>query len=141
MRTNTTSESPNAVTWGVFPHCEIIQPTIVESISFLAWKDEAYQLGKEGAKIYPAESKSRKVINETLESFFLVNVVHNDYRAKDAIFEPFFAVGTNGASAKSLSNGSSGKRSEAVVSVKEVVNGVKENLLGSHQNGPITAAH
>lgn len=36
MRTNTTSEAPNAVTWGVFPHCEIVQPTIVESISFVS---------------------------------------------------------------------------------------------------------
>ena len=40
MRTNTTSEAPNAVTWGCFPHQEIVQPTIVESISFLAWKDD-----------------------------------------------------------------------------------------------------
>jgi hypothetical protein len=26
------------VTWGVFPGKEIIQPTIVEAISFMAWK-------------------------------------------------------------------------------------------------------
>ncbi len=36
--TNTSKEAPNAVTWGVFPGKEIIQPTIVETISFLAWK-------------------------------------------------------------------------------------------------------
>lgn len=38
LRTNTTSEGPNAVTWGVFPGQEIVQPTIVEAISFMAWK-------------------------------------------------------------------------------------------------------
>src|SRR5882762_3923156 len=38
LRTNTTSEGPNAVTWGVFPGKEIVQPTIVEAISFMAWK-------------------------------------------------------------------------------------------------------
>jgi methylenetetrahydrofolate reductase (NADPH) len=38
LRTNTTSEGPNAVTWGVFPGKEVIQPTIVEAISFMAWK-------------------------------------------------------------------------------------------------------
>lgn len=38
LRTNTHSEGPNAVTWGVFPGKEIVQPTIVEAISFMAWK-------------------------------------------------------------------------------------------------------
>lgn len=38
LRTNTTSEGPNAVTWGVFPGKEIVQPTIVEQVSFMAWK-------------------------------------------------------------------------------------------------------
>src|SRR4051812_38415369 len=32
----------NAVTWGVFPNREVIQPTIVEISSFMAWKDEAF---------------------------------------------------------------------------------------------------
>ncbi len=35
---NCDSESPNAVTWGVFPGKEIIQPTVVDPISFLSWK-------------------------------------------------------------------------------------------------------
>jgi methylenetetrahydrofolate reductase (NADPH) len=30
----------NAVTWGVFAGREIIQPTIVEGESFMAWKVE-----------------------------------------------------------------------------------------------------
>lgn len=38
LRTNSHSEGPNAVTWGVFPGKEIIQPTIVEAVSFMAWK-------------------------------------------------------------------------------------------------------
>ena len=38
LRTNTHSDGPNAVTWGVFPGKEIVQPTIVEAISFMAWK-------------------------------------------------------------------------------------------------------
>lgn len=41
LRTNTHSDGPNAVTWGVFPNKEIIQPTIVEAISFMAWKVSA----------------------------------------------------------------------------------------------------
>ena len=38
LRTNTQSEGPNAVTWGVFPGKEVVQPTIVEAVSFMAWK-------------------------------------------------------------------------------------------------------
>ena len=38
LRTNNNSEGPNAVTWGVFPGKEIVQPTIVEAVSFMAWK-------------------------------------------------------------------------------------------------------
>lgn len=38
LRTNTHSEGPNAVTWGVFPGKEIVQPTVVEALSFMAWK-------------------------------------------------------------------------------------------------------
>ena len=45
LRTNTHSEGPNAVTWGVFPGKEIIQPTVVEAISFMAWKVSYARLG------------------------------------------------------------------------------------------------
>jgi len=38
LRTNAQVEGPNAVTWGVFPGKEIVQPTIVEAVSFMAWK-------------------------------------------------------------------------------------------------------
>ncbi len=125
MRTNTTSDSPNAVTWGVFPHCEIIQPTIVESISFLAWKDEAYQLGKEWAKLYPQDSVSRQVITHTFENFFLVNVVHNNFKAKDAIFEPFFDIQPT---ASSVAATASAGLSQAASAVRDAVNGVAERL-------------
>ncbi|KAI0316747.1 methylenetetrahydrofolate reductase-domain-containing protein [Amylostereum chailletii] len=111
LRTNNTSEGPNAVTWGVFPGKEIVQPTIVEAISFMAWKDEAYELGRQWAKVYDADSPSHKFINDMMDTYLLVNVVHNDYKAGDAIFEPFFKVGeefrSSQASAPPLSNGHS----------------------------------
>lgn len=31
----------NAVTWGVFPGREIVQPTVVDQATFKIWKDEA----------------------------------------------------------------------------------------------------
>lgn len=91
MRTNTTSEAPNAVTWGCFPHCEIVQPTIVESISFLAWKDEAYEIGRHWARVYEPNSTARKTLEDIFSSYVLVNVVHNDFKDREGIFEPFLA--------------------------------------------------
>lgn len=93
LRTNTYSEGPNAVTWGVFPGKEIIQPTIVEAVSFMAWKDEAFELGQQWAKLYEPDSPSYKLITEIMDTFFLVNVVHNDFHHSDAIFKPFLKAG------------------------------------------------
>ncbi|RHY89364.1 hypothetical protein DYB35_007802 [Aphanomyces astaci] len=42
--TNSPGPSVTAVTWGVFPGKEIIQPTVVDTASFAAWKDEAFEL-------------------------------------------------------------------------------------------------
>jgi methylenetetrahydrofolate reductase (NADPH) len=36
--TNTDDEQPIAVTWGVFAGREIIQPTVVDPVSFMIWK-------------------------------------------------------------------------------------------------------
>lgn len=73
LRTNT-RDSPNALTWGIFAGREIIQPTIVETISFLAWKDEAYQLGEDWAKCHDAASPSRKLIQSIMDDWYLVNI-------------------------------------------------------------------
>lgn len=103
LRTNTHSDGPNAVTWGVFPGREIVQPTIVEAVSFMAWKDEAYELGMQWSKVYDAESRTRKVIEELMDSCYLVNVVHNDFTDREAIFRPFMQAGEEYQ--KSLANG------------------------------------
>jgi methylenetetrahydrofolate reductase (NADPH) len=74
LESNSPSEGPNAVTWGVFPGKEIVQPTIVEGVSFLAWRDEAYQLGKAWAACYDAASPSRALINKIVDDWNLVNI-------------------------------------------------------------------
>lgn len=89
LRTNTHSEGPNAVTWGVFPGKEIIQPTIVEAVSFIAWKDEAFELGVQWAGLYPDGSESRKLIQQVMDTSYLVNIVANDFKDGMSIFEPF----------------------------------------------------
>merc|ERR1719261_2306803 len=48
----------NAVTWGIFPGKEVVQPTVVDTQSFMAWKDEAFELWHEWGQIYDKASPS-----------------------------------------------------------------------------------
>lgn len=74
LKTNAPGEGPNAVTWGVFPGKEIVQPTIVETVSFLAWKDEFYRLGQQWANCHPSVSPARYVIEDVMDTWYLVNI-------------------------------------------------------------------
>ncbi|KAK3082310.1 hypothetical protein LTS18_007867 [Coniosporium uncinatum] len=89
LKTNTPGDGPNAVTWGVFPGKEIVQPTIVETVSFLAWKDEFFQLGQEWAACYDSASPSRYLIDNIMDTWHLVNIVHNDFHVNDGIYKLF----------------------------------------------------
>ena len=104
FETNVTDPSDvNAVTWGCFPGREIAQPTIVERVSFLAWKDELYLILKKWSNVLLASSndeesepseanrmkdlKSSKFIQSLIDDYVLVNIVDNDYiRPADTIF-------------------------------------------------------
>jgi methylenetetrahydrofolate reductase (NADPH) len=74
LKTNNGGEGPNAVTWGVFPGKEIVQPTIVETVSFLAWKDEFFRLGQDWANCHPSVSPSRYVIEDIMDTWYLINI-------------------------------------------------------------------
>jgi len=101
LKTNVTADcGPNAVTWGVFPGKEIVQPTIVETVSFLAWRDEFYHLGSEWAKCYDEGSESKKIVREITESWYLVNIVHNDFRQGRGIFPLFDGLRVEGVAGK-----------------------------------------
>merc|ERR1719272_1816339 len=77
----------NAVTWGVFPGREVVQPTVVDVKSFMAWKDEAFSLWGEWSSIYAEGSESRKLIEAIPESYYLVNIVDNDFVSGDILNE------------------------------------------------------
>jgi methylenetetrahydrofolate reductase (NADPH) len=82
---NVGQDTVNAVTWGVFPEREVMQPTVVDFKSFLAWKDEAFALWDEWSSIYTQESKSRKQIQDVVDSYFLVNIVDNNFVSGDLV--------------------------------------------------------
>jgi methylenetetrahydrofolate reductase (NADPH) len=74
LKSNVSEQGPNAVTWGVFPGKEIVQPTIVETVSFLAWKDEFFRLGEDWAKCYDASDPSRYFVEDLVETYYLINI-------------------------------------------------------------------
>ncbi|WIA22217.1 hypothetical protein OEZ85_004547 [Tetradesmus obliquus] len=89
VRSNMKEESVNAVTWGVFPGREIEQPTVVDPVSFMVWKDEAFDLwGSEWGTLYEEGSSSRKVLADIAAHWWLVSVVDNDH-VKGNLFEVF----------------------------------------------------
>lgn len=69
-------------------------------------QDEAFELGKQWAQFYEHDSPPRKLINSVMASAYLVNVVHNNFKDADAIFEPFYEAGARHAqAANGLTNG------------------------------------
>jgi methylenetetrahydrofolate reductase (NADPH) len=83
----------NAVTWGVFPGREIVQPTVVDSESFQIWKDEAFSLwGSKWQRLYDSSSRPFQLLQECMDCMMLVNLVENDYMNGN-IFAPFHRLG------------------------------------------------
>ena len=80
--------SPIAVTWGVFPGKEILQPTVVDPISFNFWKDEAFALWKEQwQSLYEEGSTSYNILQDIIDNYYLVNLVDNDFIKFTSLFK------------------------------------------------------
>ncbi|KAI5061339.1 hypothetical protein GOP47_0024249 [Adiantum capillus-veneris] len=83
-RANIGPNDVNAVTWGVFPAKEILQPTVVDPVSFMVWKDEAFQTwDAEWGSLYAEDDASKKIIQEVKDKYFLVSLVENDFIGGD----------------------------------------------------------
>uniref|UniRef100_W5MEH5 Methylenetetrahydrofolate reductase (NADPH) n=2 Tax=Lepisosteus oculatus TaxID=7918 RepID=W5MEH5_LEPOC len=86
--TNAHEMQPNAVTWGIFPGREIVQPTVVDPVSFMFWKDEAFALWiEQWAKLYEEESPSRMIIQYIHDNYYLVNLVDNDFPLDSCLWQ------------------------------------------------------
>lgn len=75
----------NSVTWGIFPGREVLQPTIVEKISFLAWKQEFFHILEEWRLNFQAHQmqESADLLTHLLSDFVLVNIVDNDFISQE----------------------------------------------------------
>eukprot|EP00835_Amoeboradix_gromovi_P005848 NODE_598_length_6262_cov_0.141652.p1 type:complete len:591 gc:universal NODE_598_length_6262_cov_0.141652:3280-5052(+) len=90
LKTNHEYDEPIALTWGLFPGKEVMQPTIMQKDALLAWKDEAFELWKEWRDIYEIGSDSWEMLNNIREKYALVTVVHNDFTVSaDELFKHF----------------------------------------------------
>lgn len=86
---NMGSAMSNAVTWGIFPGKEIAQPTIIEEVSFKAWRDEAFALWTEWERLYEPGSSTARLLRQLQERSWLVSVVHHDFKDADALWHLF----------------------------------------------------
>jgi methylenetetrahydrofolate reductase (NADPH) len=85
--TNTPKDAVNAVTWAVFPGQEIVQSTIIEEISFLSWKEEAFDIWREWSLLYPRGSPARAVLEDVSDNWWLVSLIHHDYKDANGLWD------------------------------------------------------
>lgn len=79
--------SKTAITWGVFPLKEVLQPTIVDYQSFKAWNEEAFLLWLEWARSYKKDSKAYRLLNAVYSDYYLISVIHHDFRSEHALWD------------------------------------------------------
>eukprot|EP01038_Epipyxis_sp_PR26KG_P005738 gene5738-7922_t len=78
--TSNNKKSVTALTWGVFPNQEILQPTIFDPDTFLVWSKEAFELWtKAWASLYDDASESSSLLYEIHDTYYLVAIIDNNY--------------------------------------------------------------
>jgi len=83
----TNVENALAVTWGIFPGKQVVQPTIVDPVSFKVWKDESFCLWiHKWGSIYE-DGESKELIKSIYNNYYLVNIVDNNFTEEPKIFE------------------------------------------------------
>lgn len=69
-----------ALTWGVFPNREILQPTIFDPDIFLVWAEEAFSLWSAmWLNLYDFGSDSYELIEKMRDTYYLVAIIDNDF--------------------------------------------------------------
>jgi methylenetetrahydrofolate reductase (NADPH) len=106
-------------------------------------RDEAFELGLQWAHLYPESSPSRTLIEGVMNDSYLVNIVANDFKHGDVIFEPFLLDATMAgrvttdaaAAANGVASGLINGVKAAAGSLGGLVNGVKEVVSNAAPNG------
>ena len=72
-----------AVTWGVFPAREVVQPTVVDSRAFMIWREEAFGMWLTSWRALFSEEKNAPAWNfltSVHDTFYLVTLVDEDFQ-------------------------------------------------------------
>ncbi|KAG7666246.1 MET12 [[Candida] subhashii] len=77
----------SAVTWGVFPSKEVLQPTIIDYESFKAWNEEAFSLWVQWARCYKIDSKSYELLNSVYNDYVLISLVHHEFPDEQGLWD------------------------------------------------------
>ncbi|CAL9738225.1 hypothetical protein MOSE0_N06128 [Monosporozyma servazzii] len=85
--TNLDENSSNIVTWGVFPNSQVIQTTRIEEESFKAWRDEAFSIWSEWAKLFPRNTPTNNFLRQVHSDYCLVSIVHHEFIEPDELWE------------------------------------------------------
>mmetsp|Transcript_5077 Transcript_5077/g.7962 ORF Transcript_5077/g.7962 Transcript_5077/m.7962 type:complete len:117 (-) Transcript_5077:1428-1778(-) len=89
-----TEGGTTALTWGVFPNREIVQPTVFDPQAFQVWAEEAFSLWTNmWLDLYEPGGDSYDLIETVRDTFFLVAIIDNDFVSKDgAIWRAMFPL-------------------------------------------------
>ncbi len=73
-----------ALTWGVFPNKEILQPTVFDPDTFIVWSEEAFQLWTSAwAALYEDDSESSELLYKIHDTYYLVAIIDHEYIESD----------------------------------------------------------
>lgn len=92
-----------ALTWGVFPNREILQPTVFDPDTFLnVWAEEAFSLWTGmWLHLYEYDSESYELIEGIRDTYYLCAIIDNAYVSKRSP-----AVGEDGTKGNPVDSGS-----------------------------------
>lgn len=76
----------SAVTWGVFPSKEVLQPTVIDYESFKAWNEEAFMLWLEWARCYKKDSETFALLNSVYNDYYLISMVHHNFKDENGLW-------------------------------------------------------
>ena len=71
--------SKTAITWGVFPSKEVLQPTVIDYESFKAWNEEAFLLWVDWARCYKKDTEAYKLLESIYKDHYLISMIYHDF--------------------------------------------------------------
>jgi methylenetetrahydrofolate reductase (NADPH) len=80
IKEGTDAGGVTALTWGVFPNKEILQPTVFDPSAFLVWAEEAFSLWtRMWLNLYDFDSESYELIETIRDTYYLCAIIDNDF--------------------------------------------------------------